>query len=216
MPAAMMGKTLIVADLHIGIEREYWRAGVRVSGLSRRVRERVEEVLDRTRPKRIVIAGDFKHNIPDFTQREAEEVRRIAEVVESQGELLIVKGNHDGDIERILPWVPVYPGSGVEVNGVYIIHGHARPSDEIFDAAAIVMGHIHPAVAFKHRFGRQVEKVFLMAKWKGIPALVLPALSPAITGVDVTRRENMIGPVAKDLAEINAFLLDGTYVGRIL
>ncbi|NPA76857.1 MAG: phosphoesterase, partial [Candidatus Diapherotrites archaeon] len=96
-PAAMAGKTLFIADLHVGIEREYWRAGVRVSGLSRRVRENVEQILDATNPKRIVVVGDLKHNIPDFTLREAEEVRTIAEIISSQGELIIAKGNHDGD-----------------------------------------------------------------------------------------------------------------------
>ncbi len=216
MPAAVRGKTLYIADLHIGIEREYWRAGVRVSGLSGKVRERVEQVLDITRPKRIIVAGDLKHNIPDFTQREAEEVRNVAELIQSQGELIIVKGNHDGDLERILQGVTIYPGSGLEENGIYVLHGHARPSEDAETAKMIVMGHVHPAIAFKHRFGVQMEKVFLFAEWRGVPVLVLPAFSPVITGMDVTNRDNFIGPVAKEFDGAEAFLLDGTYVGRVL
>jgi len=215
-PAVLLGKTLIIADLHIGIEREYWRAGIRASGLSRRVRERVEDLLERVKPKRIIVAGDLKHNIPDFTAREAEEVKHIAEVLSSQGELLVVKGNHDGDIERIIPWITIYPGSGIMIDDVYILHGHARPSDDIFDAKAIVMGHIHPALRLEHKFGGQIEKVFLFARWNGIPVVVLPAFSPLITGVDVSRRENLIGPVAKEFESADAFLLDGTYARRIL
>jgi len=190
-------KTLYIADLHIGIEREYWRAGVRVSGLSRKTRELLEKILDRTKPKRIIVAGDLKHNIPDFTQREAEDVQRIAELLKSQGELIIIKGNHDGDLEKILPNTPIYPGSGLEENGVYVLHGHARPAEDAKNAKMIVMGHIHPAVAC-------------------VPLLVLPAFSPIITGVDVSKQENMIGPIAKEFGRAEAFLLDGTYVGRVL
>ncbi len=215
-PATIIGKTLVIADLHIGIEREYWRAGVRASGLSRKVGEAVERILERTKPKRIIVAGDFKHNIPDFTLREAEEVRRIAEVLSSQGELLVIKGNHDGDIEKIIPWVTVYPGSGTAIDGVYILHGHARPADDVFDAKVAVMGHIHPAIQLRHKFGGQMVKVFLLARWKGVPVVILPAFSPLITGMDVSRAENLIGPVAKDFETVDAFLLDGTYVRRVL
>lgn len=215
-PAAMGKKTLYIADLHIGIEREYWRAGVRVSGLSRKTRELLEKILDRTKPKRIIVAGDLKHNIPDFTQREAEDVQRIAELLKSQGELIIVKGNHDGDLEKILPNTAIYPGSGLEENGVYVLHGHARPAEDAKNAKMIVMGHIHPAVAFRHKFGIQMEKVFLFAEWRSVPVLVLPAFSPIITGVDVSKQENMIGPIAKEFGRAEAFLLDGTYVGRVL
>ncbi len=216
MPAAIREKTLYIADLHLGIEREYWRAGIRISGLSRKTRELVEEVLELTRPKRIIVAGDLKHNIPDFTQREAEEVRNIAELLQAQGELIIVKGNHDGDLEKILPNVPIYPGSGLEEERIYVLHGHAKPTKDAERAKMILMGHIHPAVAFRHKFGVQMEKVFLFAKWRGVPVLVLPAFSPIITGVDVKTRENLIGPVAKEFSEAEAFLLDGTYVGRVL
>ncbi len=212
-PAVVAGKTLIIADLHVGIEREFWRAGVRASGLSRRVGERVEEILGRTRPKRIVIVGDFKHNIPDFTQREAEEVRRIAEMIASQGELLIVKGNHDGDIEKILPWAPVYPGSGMEIEGIYVLHGHARPAEDALGAKLLVMGHLHPAVTLRHRFGRVQKKAFVVGEWKGIPIIVLPALSPLFVGMDVTVPENRIGPIGKDLDIKQILLLDGTPLG---
>lgn len=205
-----------MADLHMGIEREYWRAGIRASGLSRKAGELLETVIKKTKPKKIIIAGDLKHNVPDFTTREAEEVRRVVEFLASQGELLIIKGNHDGDLEKIIPWANIVPGYGTLEGNVYILHGHARPSDEIFDAAAIVMGHIHPAIVLEHKFGRQVEKVFLTAKWRDIPVIVLPAFSPLITGMDVANTENLIGPTAKEFEQVDAFLLDGTYARRVL
>jgi len=211
----LRGKTLIVADLHIGIEREYWRAGIRASGLSTRVLEALERVVEATGPKKIIIAGDVKHNVPGHTEREAEDVRRVVELLSSQGEVLIVKGNHDGDIEKIVPQVDVF-SPGVLEDGVYVIHGHARPSLEVVGAEAMVMGHVHPALAFKHRFGRVLKKVFLLGEWKGIPATVLPAFSPLITGTDVGGSEDLIGPVAKELREVRAFLPDGTYVGEVL
>ncbi|MDN5358501.1 MAG: uncharacterized protein PWP76_344 [Candidatus Diapherotrites archaeon] len=215
-PAAVYRKTLIVADLHIGIEREFWRKGIRVSGLSRKTGELLEEVLDITKPKCTIVAGDLKHNIPDFTQREAEEVKRVTEFLASQGELLIIKGNHDGDLEKIIPWAHIAPGSGIKERDIYILHGHANPSMEIYEAKAAVMGHLHPAITLKHRFGVVKKKVFLTAEWQGIPVVVLPAFSPLIDGMDVTQAENLIGPVAKQFERADAYLMDGTYVRRVL
>jgi len=172
-------------------------------------------VLEKVKPKRIVVVGDLKHNIPDFTRREALEVQGVAELMASQGELLIVKGNHDGDIEKIIPWATVLPAQGAVVDKILAIHGHARPGEIETRVRAVVMGHIHPAVAIRHRFGQNLEKAFLLAEWKGLPVLVLPAFSPAITGVDVKNVDNLIGPIAKEFSRTEAFLLDGTYVGRI-
>ncbi len=215
-PAAVAGKTLFIADLHIGIEREYWRAGVRASGISKLVERAVGQILGKVKPKRIIVVGDLKHNIPDYTKKEALEVQRVAELLASQGELIIVKGNHDGDLEKILPWASIYPAHGIVVDEILAIHGHARPGSVDERVKAAVMGHIHPAVAIKHRFGQNLEKAFLLAQWNGIQALVLPAFSPAITGVDVRNSENIIGPIAKEFQRADAFLLDGTYMGRIL
>lgn len=139
----------------------------------------------------------------------------MVELLGSQGELLIVKGNHDGDIEKIVGDVEIVGGQGVLERGMYVVHGHARPSEDIMEARAVVMGHVHPALAFRHRFGKVLEKVFLLCEWRGIPAVVLPAFSPLITGADVSVPENMIGPVARELENVEAFLLDGTYVGNI-
>jgi len=214
-PAVLRRKTLVIADLHLGIEREYWRAGVRASGLSARVVGELEGLLDAARPKKVIVAGDFKHNVPDYTQREAEDVRRVAEVLSSQGELIIVKGNHDGEIEKILVGAEVVSPGTVE-DGVYVTHGHAHPSPDALGARAIVTGHVHPALALRHRFGRVLKKVYLLGEWEGVPATVLPAFSPLITGTDVGSSGDLMGPVAKGMRCVKAFLLDGTYVGEVV
>lgn len=214
-PAVLRGKTLIIADLHIGIEKEYWRAGIRASGLSDRIIEALGKVLEATKPKKIVVAGDFKHNIPYHTQKEAEDLRRAVEILSSQGELLIVKGNHDGDIEEILQGADVF-SPGILEDGVYIIHGHAHPTLEASGAEAIIMGHLHPALALKHKFGRVLKKVFLLGEWNGVPIAVLPAFSPLITGMDIGVSGNRIGPLAKEIGNMQAFLQDGTYIGELV
>jgi len=229
-PAALAGKTLVLADLHIGIEREYWRMGIRVSGLSRKARELVERVLDVTNPKRIVIAGDLKHNIPDFTRKEAQEVQSIFSLLEGQGEVIIIKGNHDGDLEAILPRATIVPGSGIKIGRIFYFHGHAWPDPEIFEADIAVMGHIHPAITLKHAFWSYTDKCWVFTKLVGerlakryenardLPLVVLPAFSPIITGSNVLDESQWIGPIGENkVFEIpfDVFLLDGTYVGKM-
>jgi len=229
-PAALAGRTLFLADLHIGIERDYWRMGVRVSGLSRKARELVERVLDVTNPRRIVVVGDLKHNVPDFTRREAQEVQAVFTLMEGQGEVIIVKGNHDGDLEAILPRATIVQGSGIRVGRIFCFHGHAWPDPDIFEAELAVMGHVHPAITLKHAFWSYTDKCWVFTKLRGealagryegakdLPLVVVPAFSPIITGSNILDRDQWIGPIGENRAfeaPFDVFLLDGTYVGKM-
>ncbi len=229
-PAALAGKTLVLADLHMGIEREYWRAGIRVSGISRKTYELLNRLLDATNPKRIVVVGDLKHNVPDFTRREAEEVRRVYELMEGQGEVIIVKGNHDGDLEAILPQATIVPPKGIKLGGIFFFHGHAWPDPDVFSAKIAVMGHIHPAVTIGDAFWRYTDKCWVFteiraeriadkyASPRNVPLVILPAFSPAITGANVLDVSQWIGPLGERRAfrtPLRIFLLDGTYVGEL-
>ncbi len=222
-PAIVVRRTLVIADLHVGIEREFWRAGVRVSGVSRKMETPLKELLEKVAPKKIIVLGDFKHNIPDFTRKEAEDVRALGELLASQGELIVVKGNHDGDIEGMLPFADILPASGFIERDVYFLHGHAWPKDEFLDAKLAIFAHIHPAYPIEHPFGRELRKVFVrgildlspLGEEKEMPFILLPAFSPLFEGTDITNPDNWIGVFGRNkmIKHFEAFLLDGTPVG---
>ncbi len=202
-PAVLIGKTLVIADVHIGIEKELWRSGVLASGISEKAVEKFRELLERTRPRKIIINGDLKHNIPVFTRREAERVREFVEVGETYGRVLVVKGNHDGDIEDIIDNVV---GTVTREGGFYITHGHVR-----LPHRPVIIGHVHPAYPIDLHFKKEPIKVFLLNE----NVVVLPAFSPFIVGNDVTDPENWLGPIARREDRFHAFTLEGFYLGEV-
>ena len=62
--ALVLGDYLIVADLHIGLERELSEKGLHVPSQLRKMEARIIELLKNTGKERLIILGDLKHNIP--------------------------------------------------------------------------------------------------------------------------------------------------------
>jgi metallophosphoesterase superfamily enzyme len=74
-------------------------------------------------------------------------------------EILLVRGNHDGNIEPLLPEnVKVLPSTGVVIGDVGFFHGHRWPSPILLGCRTLVMGHIHPIVVFKDPAGFRVTR----------------------------------------------------------
>jgi len=199
----LIKKTLVIADVHLGIEKELWKEGILVSGLSRMAIERFRELLELTKPKKIIVNGDLRHNIPVFTAKEARAVKDFVELGETYGRVLVVKGNHDGDIEKIIDNVV---GSIHREGKFYITHGHVR-----LDHRPAIIGHVHPAFPIDLHFKKELTKVWLLNE----NLIVLPAFSPFITGNDVTNPENWLGPVARRENHFDVLTLDGFYLGSV-
>ena len=202
-PALLLGKTLVIADVHIGIEKELWQAGIFASNVSELALRKFKKLLEIVEPKKIVINGDLRHNIPTFTKKEAEKVREFVETGETYGKVLVVKGNHDGGIESIIDNVV---GTVYREKGFYITHGHVsiphRPA---------IIGHLHPAFPLDLHFRREMIKVWLLSP--GV--VVLPAFSPFIVGNDVSDPGNWLGPIARREKRFKVFSLDGFFLGEV-
>ncbi len=202
-PALLIGKTLVIADVHIGIEKELWKEGIYASGISDKTIEKFRELLEVTKPRKIIVNGDLKHNIPVFTKKEEEKVREFVEVGETYGRVVVVKGNHDGDLEKIIDNVV---GTVTREGGFYITHGHVRLSHR-----PVIIGHVHPAYPIDLHFKKEPVKVWLVNE----NVVVLPAFSPFIVGNDIANPENWLGPIARREERFHVFTLNGFYIGEV-
>jgi hypothetical protein len=120
------------------------------------------------------------------------------------------------------------------LEGYGFFHGHAWPSKRVLRCRKLFMGHVHPAMEFRDRFGyRIVERVWvesslvreLVKARYGIKPrdklTILPAFNPLVGGIPLNRRmdERLIGPLLRNefvkLDDMQAYLLDGTPLGRI-
>jgi len=222
--ACIVGRSLVLADLHLGIEAELRSAGVRVPSQRPRLLQRVEELVQQTKPARLVILGDLRHSIPLPERRERREVGALVEGFESLvQEVVLVKGNHDGGIESLVRGVEVCRAFAEA--GVLMLHGHALHPLEGF--RHVLLAHSHPVVEFEDGAGRVREKVWVeltpergeaeeMGLCRGFGLTLLPAFGELTSGVRVNT-DGLRGAVLRrfELGSARVYLLDGTCLGRL-
>lgn len=232
-------RTLVVGDLHIGIETDYSRGGVRIPSATPRMVERLKAAGGASRARKLVIAGDLKHSVGAPTEQEALELpRALGELAKAFQEVVVVPGNHDGLIERLMPadaapTVRLAPvGGHLCRGGLLVVHGHAWPDGDLAGRArAIAAAHTHAAVALQDALGRVAKEPCWARvrvnpeKWRdrygtdGRPELLLiPPFNELCTGVPLNVSGGL-GPLLRDgfvdLGAAEVFLLEGIHLGTV-
>jgi len=241
--ALLIGKALVIADLHIGLENELAEAGIRIPSQTEKMFERVLALIKKTGARRLVLLGDIKHETKGISLQEYDELTRFLGNLSKKVEIDIVPGNHDGNIRKIVPAkADVHDVRGFSLEGVYVCHGHAKPKEDILDCDYAVISHNHPAIEFIDKLGtrfvepswikceiskKNLEKsLSLKKKASGfggkvntLELVIIPAFNRLVGGLpfNTLGEEKLLGPIAKaaDLGNADAYLLDGTYLGKI-
>lgn len=215
---------LVVADLHVGYERELEEKGVNIPDQSDRMIEPIFEVLERNDIERLIINGDFKHNIPKATWQEYRDIpKMVDEWLKVVEEIHLIPGNHDGGISEYLPSdVFVHDSSGAVIDGTGFFHGHAVPSDEVLSTENIVLAHTHPAVELTDMFRNRKKKecwIRLEYEWEDREGegIIMPHYNHLLGGTSINAEEDCyLGPFLNNerIRKERVYLLDGTYLGH--
>ena len=160
-------KTLVIADPHLGWEVALQTKGIHVPSQTTRLLQRLLLLLYKYKPNMLLILGDIKysvvkteagewHDIPEFFTKLKQHVGRIA----------IVRGNHDANLEPLLPEnISLLPASGTVIADVGFFHGHKWLSPALLKCKTLVMGHLHPMVVFRDPAGfRLTRQVWIKAR----------------------------------------------------
>ncbi len=184
--ALSIGRTLVVADLHIGFEVAMAEEGNYVPSLLRKMVSDLRTILEAGKFKRLVINGDLKHSfIP--VRREKSELRTFFEGIKGLiDEVILVRGNHDVGVAWLRE-LDIEIVDSLEIGGWTLVHGHRLEEGERF-----IIGHEHPAIRLRDEVGASVKVPAFL--W-GEKLIVLPAFSPWAYGNDVTRE--IVSPFLK-------------------
>jgi putative SbcD/Mre11-related phosphoesterase len=190
-------KTLVAADLHLGMEGVAAAEGAYFPKRQKPViHKRLEAMLRRYRPELFVIAGDFKHNFGPNLVQEWNEVEFIYDFLSSRTEVALVRGNHDNYLKSIIADAPL--PEYLKVGEVLVSHGHRNSSELAKWTGPRLIAHEHPSLKLQDTVGaRVVAPAFLIDD--ATRTVVLPALSPLAAGSDVL----MNGPISPILRELN-------------
>lgn len=153
---------LVVADLHLGIEHELFNNGIVIAPQAEKFYKELEALLRITKADRLIILGDLKHKIPGISFREVRELPKLIEPIAEQVETILVKGNHDTELEDLVGTrIEIKDSDGFAIGPYGFFHGHAWPDKQLLRCDYLFTAHIHPTVEFVDDFGfRIVEKVW--------------------------------------------------------
>ena len=228
--ALVFGSTLVIADLHLGIEHELARAGVRIPSQAGGMGDRIVELLEELKPEKLVILGDLKHNIPGVSAQEVKEVPELVGRLGGYCEVVVIKGNHDGSIERMLPGIEVRKGLELG-DDVLLLHGNAWFEGESMDYDYVVFAHNHPCIEFvdglgnrsrepawiRTRFTSRIREFYTLSKEPEV--IIMPAFNDLISGTPFNRQQRLLGPFFNkgtiEIGRARAYLLDGTCLGEV-
>lgn len=235
--ALILGDALVVADLHIGIEHELRDRGIFVRSNTDDMKRKAVKLLRRSGAARLIILGDLKHSIPlrkphgsahAISYGERSEIKNFVEELSSYAEVILIKGNHDGSLERMFPDTEIH--KSYSIDNVLLVHGHADIGSKP-EPRKIIIGHNHPCIEFVDDFGKGVrESAWIKARlnkraaefygMKNAPELiVMPAFNDRISGTPFNTKGQLLGPLFKrgfvDMENACAYLLDGTLLGKI-
>jgi hypothetical protein len=165
-------RVLVVADYHAGIEvgLRYERGVELESGADVRL-ARLERLLDRTAPDRLLVLGDLVHRIgrPSDRGAETEELRTLVARVTDRVPMTLVPGNHDGGVAEAAAAagldLDVADATGLRLGPVGFCHGHTWPAADVLRAEVVCVGHEHPTVRLEDEVGgSRVERAWLRGR----------------------------------------------------
>jgi len=161
---------IVIADLHIGWEIALAQKGIHVPSQTPKILAKLTSLISTYKPEKLFILGDIKHtvataeigewrDVPDFFN----ELRRQVQ------EICVVRGNHDGNLEPLLPEnIELAPAAGTIFGEVGLFHGHQWPTPALLQCRTLIMGHVHPVVAFRDPGGfRITRQVWIKAACNG-------------------------------------------------
>ncbi len=201
-------KYLVVADLHLGKEYEYYKKGIKIPDISKEMKSEISKIIKRKDIEELILLGDVKHNLPYTSYFEK---LNLPKFLDFEIPVKIIKGNHDGNIEEIVFNEVV---KSFKIEDRVLTHGHI-----LISSNNLIMGHIHPVVEFIDSNGK-ITRIKCFLKLEGPQnVIVLPSFNPVIEGVSINKNQDIPGPYFEtkrlDIKKFDCYLLDGTYMGNV-
>ena len=201
-------KILVIGDLHIGYEEYLTSKGVLIPKFHmKELEDKLNAILEKTKPKLIIINGDIKHEFGKISDEEWRNTLKVIDLLSKHARLILIKGNHDNILG------PIARKRNVEVRdyhvseGIYICHGDKIPTGEEFrKAKTIIIGHEHPAITIDDSIRRETYKCFLLGKYNKQNLIVMPSLNLITEGTNVLN-EKLLSPFLKDINNFKVYVV---------
>jgi len=222
-------KNLVISDLHIGFEERFSsnKNTVRKNTSINEIISNVTKIIKNENPDTLILLGDIKSSIQTITKSEWNDVPYFFEEMNELLEVILIPGNHDSNIERLIPNdVTLISSKGMIIDDVLLTHGHTMPSENYSNINNIIMGHIHPVYFNKNSLlnGERIwisiktnkSEIFSSTKGK-INITIVPSFNPYFYATEKRYYKKSISPIIEKIKETSVakiVTLDGTIIGN--
>jgi len=222
-------RNLIVADLHIGFEADLAAKNIFV-GKNTTINEMISEIckiIDETKPDSLILLGDVKSSIKSISKNEWDEIPLFFDKVGKKVEIILIPGNHDSNIQRLVPdGVTLVSSTGLVVENTLLTHGHTLPSNNFSHVDKIIMGHVHP-VFFKEDSVLNGQRVWVSIKTEKqkifssssgeIEITIVPSFNKYFYATHKKKYKRSISPIIEKIKKkspAKIVTLDGAVIGN--
>lgn len=175
---------LIIGDLHIGYENYLLNKGVFIPKFQfEDVINKLNKILEKVKPKIVVINGDLKHEFGIISEQEWKDTLRILDLLGEDREIILIRGNHDTILGPIAEKRNIKIVDRYDIDNITILHGNKLFNDL---NKIVIIGHLHPTISFKEKPSEKYE-CFLKGKYKNHDLVIMPAMCPISCGFNITK-----------------------------
>jgi putative SbcD/Mre11-related phosphoesterase len=222
-------KNLVITDLHIGFEDSMASNEIFV-GKNSTVNETIQELsemIESEKPDSVILLGDVKSSIKNISRNEWDEVPRFFKEIREKCDVILIPGNHDANIQRLVPEnISMISSTGMIEDNVLLTHGHTMPSTNFSHVDKIIMGHIHP-VFFQEDSIMNGQRVWISIKAEKekifpdksgeIEIIIIPSFNRYFYATHRKQYKKSISPIIdkiKPVSSARIVTLDGTIIGN--
>ncbi len=221
-------KYLVVTDLHIGFESSLFSNEIFI-GKNTTTNETIDElseIIKQEKPDSVVLLGDVKSSIKNISKTEWNDVPLFFEKIKENCNIILIPGNHDANIQRLVPEdVTMISSTGMVEENILFTHGHRMPSENFAHVKKIIMGHIHPVFFQEDSIvnGQRVwisiktDKEYIFPSESGeIEITIVPSFNKYFYATNKKKYKKSISPIIEKIKKVSSariVTLDGTIIG---
>lgn len=200
-------KILIIGDLHIGFEEHLNQEGILIPRFHfNQLKEKIEKILEKVKPKLIVINGDLKHEFGTISRQEWKNTLQLLDFLKTKSKIFLIKGNHDTILKPLAERAGLKVKNYFKTGDICITHGD-KIIKEVENSKIIIIGHEHPAISLTEGARKEDVKCFLAGKYKKSMLIVMPSFTLLTQGSNILK-EKILSPYLKNLDDFDVYAIE--------
>jgi len=221
-------RSLIVSDLHIGFESKFATNEIflgKYTTIDETITS-IEQIIDSSKVDSLILLGDIKSSIKSISKSEWQEIPKFFEKMKEKVETIMIPGNHDANIQRLIPeGVSLVSSTGLVLENSLLTHGHVMPSENFSHVDKIIMGHVHPVFfqedsvlnGLRVWISIKTEKQQVFPSTSGeLEIIIVPSFNKYFYATQKKQYKKSISPILERIKEYTSakvVTLDGTIIG---